>query len=156
MPRAFLAQAPLPASRAREAYAALEKIDLRTQVVVEDRDAPPPITDPPPVRITRWEPTRVTLDVDAPAESYAVLTDTFDPGWRATVDGKPAKIVAADLLFRAVRVPPGAHRIEMSYEPAAVRVGKWISALALLFALALVAERLRLPVQEVRERLPAG
>jgi hypothetical protein len=138
MPRAFVAPSAVAVGRAREAYAALRSIDLRNQIVVEDRDPPPPLESATPVTIVGYTPTHVTLDVDAPAEAYVVLTDTFDPGWRATVDGNPGRIVAADLLFRAVRVPAGAHRIEMRYEPTAVRAGGWISLIALLVCLGAV------------------
>jgi len=57
-----------------------------------------------------------------------VLTDAWYPGWAVTVDGAPVEILRADVYFRAVRIGPGAHRVEFRYEPQAVRVGVAISA----------------------------
>jgi hypothetical protein len=53
--------------------------------------------------------------------------DAFAPGWRATVDGLPAEIRRANLLFRAVEVPHGRHVIEMSYLPMSVYAGAALS-----------------------------
>jgi len=66
-----------------------------------------------------------------------VLADTYYPGWRATVDGAPARIVAANHLFRGVPVPAGRHRVRFEYRPWQVPVGIAVSALALLVVLLL-------------------
>ncbi len=52
-------------------------------------------------RIVTDIPERVVVDVKAGAPAYLVLADTFDPGWSATVNGKPAPIRAAYIAFRA-------------------------------------------------------
>jgi uncharacterized membrane protein YfhO len=59
-----------------------------------------------------------------------ILTDTWFPGWRATVDGKSAKIEAADGFLRGVTVEAGAHTIEMRYRPLSVYLGAALSLLA--------------------------
>jgi len=65
-----------------------------------------------------------------------VLSDTWYPGWHATVDGRDAKIERIDQMLRGVRLGPGAHTVEMSYRPTSFRIG-WI--VSLVTALALVA-----------------
>ena len=74
-----------------------------------------------------------------------MLTDSWFPGWKATVDGKDVPIERVDYLIRGVPVPAGAHRVEFSYEPASWRVGWIISLLALIaiVATALVGWRRR-------------
>ena len=59
------------------------------------------------------------------------------PGWTATVDGRPAAIERANFAFRAVRVPPGAHRVALRFEPAAWRLGLLITLLSLAAYVAL-------------------
>jgi len=59
------------------------------------------------------------------------LGDAFYPGWTATVDGNPAPIVPVDLALRGVALPPGRHRVEMSYRDPALRPGGVLSLLGL-------------------------
>jgi uncharacterized membrane protein YfhO len=60
-----------------------------------------------------------------------ILTDTWFPGWSATVDGKRAKIERAYGVVRGVVVDPGNHTIEMRYRPLSVYIGAGLSLLAL-------------------------
>jgi hypothetical protein len=83
-------------------------------------------------RIIQYAPEAIVVDVSSDAPGYLLLTDTFYPGWRATVDGVPAEILRANVAFRALRLEPGAHRVEFRYQPALVRWGALISAGALL------------------------
>ncbi|HET7343700.1 MAG TPA: YfhO family protein, partial [Methylomirabilota bacterium] len=73
---------------------------------------------------------------DAPA--VLVLTDTWFPGWRARVDGRPATLWRADHAFRAVAVPAGRHEVELRYQPRSVLIGALVSALAAALTLALL------------------
>ena len=41
----------------------------------------------------------------------------YYPGWIAEIDGKPAPVLRADVLFRGVEVPPGHHRVVFRYAP---------------------------------------
>ena len=41
----------------------------------------------------------------------------YYPGWIAEIDGKPAPVLRADVLFRGVEVPPGEHRVVFRYAP---------------------------------------
>jgi len=66
-----------------------------------------------------------------------VVSEINYPGWEATVDGRAARIHAADYLLRGVPLPAGAHRVEMRYTAPAARVGAAISAFTLLLLAAL-------------------
>ena len=92
---------------------------------------------------------RLTLRCHASAPSYAVVADAFFPGWYATVDGRPAPILRANLAMRAVAVPAGDSTVELAYRPAHLRLGAVVSLLALLFA---VVARVR----AYRRRAPAA
>jgi uncharacterized membrane protein YfhO len=73
-----------------------------------------------------------------------LLTDAYYPGWTASIDGASAPILRADIMFRALSLPPGRHAIEFRYAPASVRIGLWISGLtwvALLLAVLLLLRR---------------
>ena len=53
----------------------------------------------------------------AAAAGFVVLNDIWHPWWRATVDGVDAEILKANVLFRAVQVPAGTHKVRFSFKP---------------------------------------
>lgn len=68
--------------------------------------------------------------MQAEGPGYLLLTDAYYPGWTATVDGQPVLIMRADVMFRAVALPVGAHQAAFTYAPRSVTVGLWISGAA--------------------------
>jgi len=79
------------------------------------------------VSIVSYQPERVEVQAHLGAPGYLVLTDAYYPGWRAFVDGRPAKIERADYHFRAVYLEEGEHTIEFVYVPSSFKVGVAIS-----------------------------
>ncbi len=75
-------------------------------------------------------PNQVTIRSSAPVEGWVVLSDTWFPGWKASIDEVQTEIYRADFLFRAVRVPAGEHQIRFEYRPTSVRIGFYLSLLA--------------------------
>jgi hypothetical protein len=68
-------------------------------------------------RIISYGNTKITIDADSPDGGFVVLNDIWQPWWFATVDGKPADLLRANVLFRAVAVPPGKHTVTFSFSP---------------------------------------
>ncbi len=62
------------------------------------------------------------LDADSPDGGFLVLNDLWHPWWFAELDGKPAPILRANVLFRAVAMPPGRHTVRFRFRPVA---GAW-------------------------------
>ena len=60
-----------------------------------------------------------------------VLSDSFFPGWEASVNDEEAEILRANFLFRAVRVPGGKSVVDFRYRPRSFDVGKLTSLLGL-------------------------
>jgi hypothetical protein len=69
------------------------------------------------VAIVSYEGERVVLDVETDRIGLLVLHDLYYPGWEARVDGRPAPIVKANILFRGVPTPAGRHRVEFLFRP---------------------------------------
>ncbi len=105
-------------------------LDLRREVVLASGSSSP-ASLPGTSRVTDLRADRVRLHASLGAPGYVVLVDTYDPGWRARIDGADAPVLRANEAFRAVRLPAGEHDVEMIYRPPSVRLGLGISAAAL-------------------------
>ena len=69
---------------------------------------------------------------------YPVLLDSYYPGWHAYVDGKEARILAANYAFWAVEVRAGKHRVEFRYRPRSFYAGLGVTCLAIVFGTVVV------------------
>lgn len=70
-----------------------------------------------------------------------VLSDTYYPDWKATVDGKNADIFPVNITYRGVVLPKGSREVIFTYSPKSVRLGLKLSLLTHLFiAIAVVCQ----------------
>jgi len=126
-------------------------VPVATTAVLEEHppaELGPPTPDAPaaPVAIRHYAPESVEVETTVDRPALVVLTDTFYPGWEATVDGQPVPILRADYLFRAVPITAGSHTVRFTYRPASVRIGAACTAAALVtLAVVGVASRRRTP-----------
>ena len=65
----------------------------------------------------------------------------YCPGWHAYVDGKEARILAANYAFWAVEVRDGKHRVEFRYRPWSFYAGLSVTCVAIAFGTAVVFRR---------------
>jgi hypothetical protein len=120
--------------------------DWSRQVLLDREPSPRPEAAPGHflvARIAEEAPERVAADVNTDAAGILVLTDLAYPGWKASVDGRPAELLTADGLFRAVAVPAGEHRVVFRYRPLSFYGGAAVSLAALAVLLAGLRERPR-------------
>ena len=106
-------------------------MDLTTTVLLEPgvaRRAPgPERAQAGTARIVSYRNTEVVIEAESPSGGYVVLNDPFHPWWFATVGGREAPILRANVLFRAVAVPPGRHTVRFAFRPFA---GAWRELIA--------------------------
>ncbi|RIK46591.1 MAG: hypothetical protein DCC58_02635, partial [Chloroflexi bacterium] len=106
------------------------EVDPRQTALLE-RPAPAlePASDPEIeyTQILYDQPDRIRLTTYTSAPGLLMLSETYDPDWRAYVDGKPAEIFVANHLLRAVALPEGGHIVELRYEPPTLRFGMAVS-----------------------------
>ncbi len=140
LPRAFVVSDVRAAASDDETIALMQGADFdpsRTVVLIGNQsNSPDHSVTPSPCHFVTYTPEYAAIDVDAAQDGYLVLTDAYYPGWVATIDGQPTNIERADVMFRAVKVPAGQHRVEMRYEPQSFRIGMWVTigAWAILIA----------------------
>ena len=135
LPRAFMIHEYEILTAEEETFRRLasEDFDPRETVILE-RD---PEFDPGPrgearVDMTEYSPHRMVAQTSTASAGLLVFSEVYYPaGWQAVVDDRPAEILKADGLLRAVRLPAGEHRVEMEFRPRTFRLGLWTSLLFL-------------------------
>ena len=80
---------------------------------------------------------------------WLFVSETYDKGWKAELDGIRVPVRRANLAFRAVAVPAGEHIVRFRYAPASLWWGGALSlcGLAGIAALAAMGIRARLSLQ---------
>ncbi|HTZ10491.1 MAG TPA: YfhO family protein [Acidimicrobiales bacterium] len=81
----------------------------------EARGTPVAVTHPGP---SSWS---LTTDATAPAELRLRLSDVA--GWHAAIDGRPLALRPFAAVMLQARVPPGHHRITLTYWPTSLTAG---------------------------------
>jgi hypothetical protein len=111
--------------------------DPRRQAVVEQA-VRWPSTGAPAAERTRVigvedeSPHRIAVELEAAEQALLVLSEQYLPGWSAWSEAGPLPVLQADYLLRAVAIPPGKHRVVLSYHPPGLGAGLLLGLLALL------------------------
>jgi hypothetical protein len=79
-------------------------------------------------------PGRITLLTQSETSAFLTLSESFHPGWQATVSGVAQPVVRARGDFMGCSVPAGKHRVEFSFRPISLRNGKMLTAAGLVLA----------------------
>lgn len=140
--RAFI----VPAARYYPKKAALlaaitqNHFDFRTTVALET-PIPSPRPDAPveahrfdQCTILEYTPRSVKIEATVTAPSYLVLSDTYYPGWKASVDGTAQPLLKANYVMRALSLQPGRHIVVFSYHPISFKAGLTVSCLTMVLA----------------------
>ncbi|MGH2354509.1 MAG: YfhO family protein, partial [Chloroflexota bacterium] len=137
-PRAFLVHEIEGQTDLDAALRQLARLDLRRQALLDLPAAALPPVDPVDAggptrqaRIVRYSAQEVEIETEADGAALLVVTDSYYPGWRATIDGRPAPVLRANLLFRGIPLPAGAHRVRLWFDPLSVKLGFGLSVIAL-------------------------
>lgn len=77
---------------------------------------------------------RQRLDVRLTRPDTLAIARTFDPSWKVTVNGAPARLEPSFGGLSALRLPAGLSRVECWYENRSLRWGAFVSFLAALVA----------------------
>jgi hypothetical protein len=80
--------------------------------------------------ITEYSPTRVVITAQSERPAFLILTDAYYPGWRVSLNGLPAEVRRADVMFRAVALPAGESEVIFEYRPDWLPIGLIIGGAA--------------------------
>jgi hypothetical protein len=135
LPRAWIVHEVSTAAEEKLA-AKLAEVDLRKHAVLTST-APALATcddSGDAVSIAQFTPDRVEYRANLACRGMVVMSETWYPGWYATVDGADAKVYEADGAIRGVVTEAGAHTIVLRYRPWSVYLGAAMSLFAALIA----------------------
>ncbi|MFQ5613089.1 MAG: YfhO family protein, partial [Anaerolineae bacterium] len=140
LPEAYVVGGARPAADGAQALALLSAPDFdpTREAILEGGPLAPADGSLQPARSVEYGANRLVVRTDAPFAGYLVVSQTYYPGWEATIDGAPADILPANAAFQAVPLPAGEHTVVLSYRPLSFRIGAALS-LATLVGLALAA-----------------
>lgn len=81
------------------------------------------------ISITEYTPAKVTTSINNPrANTYLIFSDTYYPGWIATINNQPTEILKVNLVQRAIKLTEsGAITIVWEYQPQSFYNGLKIS-----------------------------
>ena len=137
LPRAYVPRSVRVVKDAHQALSEMASFDFdprRTVLVTDDLQLPDSMRGS--VRVHHEIPSRAELDIEMQTAGLVLLSDLWDPGWHAELDGAACPIFRVDVALRGFQVPPGKHHIVCTYDPESVRAG-WhgaiVGVLILLF-----------------------
>lgn len=97
-----------------------ERVNPRKTVLLEQAaESQPPVAQEKEasVRIVKYANTEVVAESESGGGGFLLLNDVWHPWWYAEVDGVAAPILKANVLFRAVALQAGRHRIRFTFQP---------------------------------------
>ncbi len=122
--RAYIATNIVVKKDPQEILDALYTVDLRNTAIIEEPIELPPSTDiNNSVSIDSYRMNDLSMTVHSSSGGLLVLTDTYAPGWHASVDGKEVPVYRTNFTFRGIPVPAGDHTVFMYYWPQSLTLG---------------------------------
>jgi hypothetical protein len=90
-----------------------------------------PGVSPGNVEVLEYTSGHILLRVNATHPALLVVSESWYPGWRATLDRQPVEVWRTNYLSQGVVVPQGEHVIRMDYHSDALNLGAGLSLLGL-------------------------
>lgn len=90
------------------------------------------------VTLTAYDANALSYEVNSRDGGVAVFSEVYYPGWTATVDGQPVEIARADYILRAIRLAPGKHTVNFTFDPQSLHITETIAYSALTLLLLVV------------------
>ena len=87
--------------------------------------------------VTRYQPNRITCEVNAHAPGFLVLSENWHPDWKAYVDGEKSTILVGNYALRALVLEQGEHEVTFICDSPHFRSGAWTSLSSFLVLVAI-------------------
>lgn len=98
------------------------------------------------IALTSYTPNRLTYTAATTTDAVAVFSEVYFPwGWKATIDGQPAKLARVNYVLRALALPAGRHTIVMTFDPDSLHTTGAVAYACVTFIYLLVVGAVALP-----------
>jgi hypothetical protein len=91
-----------------------------------------------PATVVHDRPGTLELDVTSEHSGVLIVRDSFDPGWKATVNGQLVPMRSTASGHREVSLPAGRSNVRMDFEPRGLRAGVGLSLTSAIACVALL------------------
>lgn len=75
---------------------------------------------------------QISYEVQTDEPGLLVTSESFYPGWRATVNGRTSPVFRANGVMRAVEIPKGTSIVKFEFKPVSYRYGLGVTLLSVL------------------------
>jgi hypothetical protein len=119
------------------ALAAKGDFDPRDLTILEDRERAGQKIEyeesPVYFQVLKYTPNEILLQVQSSQPRLIVIANSFDPNWKAFINGQKAgPVIPANYVLQGVHIPKGTHLLTIFFFPDSLKTGIILSAIGLL------------------------
>lgn len=93
------------------------------------------------IKLISYKPDEIVYESVSKNDGLAVFSEIYynvRDEWKVTIDAKPAALLRADYVLRALRIPAGKHQVVFKFEPISVVAGQRIDLISSILLVALI------------------
>jgi len=74
------------------------------------------------------QPNTIEIDLFTDQDSFLVISNSYHPAWRATVDGRDVTVLRANYIMQAIPLKSGSRKVVLEFRPISLIAGFFITA----------------------------
>ena len=90
------------------------------------------------IKVVSYKSDSMDVEVSSNQNGFLVISNAFDPGWKARVDGVETKVLHANYIIQALPIRAGDHSVEVFFRPTLSIASLIISSLGWILLILLV------------------
>ncbi|MBQ4821914.1 YfhO family protein [Aquimarina sp. MMG016] len=75
------------------------------------------------IELTSHKPNHLVYESNNTQDGFAVFSEVYYPGWKASIDGKEVGHAQVNYTLRGLPIPAGKHKIEFRFDPQVIKTG---------------------------------
>lgn len=91
-----------------------------------------------PAPIIKYSPNEIKIDVSNYKKDSIIISEVYNPDWKAYVDGRQVKIQETPNALRSIGLKTGSQMLNLKYDPNSYKLGKKITLTTIFILITLV------------------